>query len=56
MCMQSQNHSDFWSVFLTKDGEVYCFGNNSYGELGNSDLSSRITPCKVKSFSNIEIR
>ncbi|CAG0913072.1 unnamed protein product [Notodromas monacha] len=34
-------------VVLVEDGDVFAFGNNSHGELGNGGISSRNMPLKV---------
>ncbi len=34
---------------LSEDGEIYCFGNNSKGQLGDSTTEMRLIPVKVDS-------
>ncbi|KAJ8027887.1 E3 ubiquitin-protein ligase MYCBP2 [Holothuria leucospilota] len=36
------------TVILLDNGEVYTFGSNSYGQLGQGDTTNRLSPVKVK--------
>lgn len=37
-----------FSSALAEDGQIYTFGFNNYGQLGDSSLTNRNTPVKVK--------
>lgn len=39
-----RNHS----VLLSRDGRVFTFGKNDYGQLGDNSLTDRITPIEIK--------
>ncbi|MEH7076666.1 S8 family serine peptidase [Neobacillus drentensis] len=47
---------DNHSIVLKNDGTVWTFGNNAYGELGDSSINYQYTPYQVKDMiaSNIE--
>ena len=39
-----------WSnhnLLLSRDGDIYVFGDNSYGQLGTGDRETQITPKKL---------
>jgi len=38
---------------ITSDGSLYTWGNNSYGQLGFGDTTTRKTPTKVPGLSNV---
>ncbi len=44
----------WYSLLITDTNEVYGFGDGSYGELGNNDLSYQDTPVKISELSNIK--
>ena len=39
---------EYHACALTLDGSVWCWGDNSYGELGNNDVSTTPTPYPVR--------
>ena len=47
---------EFWhTVELTKNGEVFTWGSNSWGELGHGDKKDRRVPTKVESLDGLVI-
>ena len=42
------------TICLSKDKELFSFGDNAYGQLGLGDNYFRISPCKVESIKDIE--
>ena len=47
--------SDYYTVILTKNNEVYSFGNNSYGQLGQSNNNNLNIPTLIKYFTDKKI-
>jgi alpha-tubulin suppressor-like RCC1 family protein/tRNA A-37 threonylcarbamoyl transferase component Bud32 len=39
-----QNHS----ILLSREGDIYTFGNNEFGQIGNGECGKRYSPCKLK--------
>lgn len=44
---------DSFTMALDKDGNVYTWGYNSYGQLGNGDTNYRVLPVKVDGLQGI---
>ena len=45
---------DEFTVALKKDGTVWSFGRNNYGQLGNGTVQNSSKPVKVENINNIE--
>jgi alpha-tubulin suppressor-like RCC1 family protein len=45
----------YHTVGLTKNGEVFSWGDNSYGQLGHFDKRSRDTPTRVLSLAGFVV-
>jgi alpha-tubulin suppressor-like RCC1 family protein len=43
------------TVGLTKNGEVFTWGSNYFGQLGHGDWESRLVPAKVESLDGLAI-
>ena len=37
----------YTSAAITEDGELYCWGNNSIGTVGNGTFINQLTPVKI---------
>lgn len=37
----------YTSAAITEDGELYCWGNNSVGTVGNGTFINQLTPVKI---------
>jgi len=46
--------SDYYSLALSVDGEVFSWGRGSYGALGHGDEGAREVPSRIESLSRIE--
>jgi RCC1 and BTB domain-containing protein len=45
----------YHSLVLTKSGDLYGFGNNSYGEIGCGNNTNQLTPIKIIGFNSEKI-
>lgn len=45
----------FHACALTATGKVYCWGNNSYGQLGDGSFSPRLVPTQVKISAEVKM-
>ena len=43
----------YHSIALTENGEVYTWGYNYYGQLGNGNTQNSVTPIKLSSLGNV---
>ena len=43
------------AYILTEQGQVFAWGNNNYGQLGNSDFQMKEKPQKIKALENKHI-
>uniref|UniRef100_A0A7N0VHT3 RCC1-like domain-containing protein n=1 Tax=Kalanchoe fedtschenkoi TaxID=63787 RepID=A0A7N0VHT3_KALFE len=43
------------SIALAKNGDVYSFGANSFGELGNGTTEDQTQPCLIRSLAGVRI-
>lgn len=55
VCIHSTISNDI-VAFLTEDGVLYTWGNNSCGKLGHGDKRPRIEPERVRMFGKRKIR
>ena len=46
---------EYHTVGLTKNGEVYSWGRNNWGQLGHGDKKERNFPTKVEALDGIKI-
>jgi len=53
-CIVSVASSDYYSLALSADGEVFSWGRGSNGALGHGDEGDRIVPTRVESLSRID--
>jgi RCC1 and BTB domain-containing protein len=45
----------YHTVGLTKNGEVFTWGDNNYGQLGHGDMENRTVPTKVENLDGLVI-
>lgn len=45
---------DFHSLALSKEGKVYSWGANDYGQLGDGTLNNRYSPIKINELSGVK--
>ena len=45
---------DFRSAGLTSEGQVFTWGNNSYGQLGDGTTTNRLYPTNITSYFNLD--
>lgn len=50
----SKKHGRGSSAAITKDGYLYMWGDNAFGQLGNGTTEDQTTPAKVEGLSNVK--